>query len=74
MSVIDANTNAVVATIKVGNGPHGIVVSDDGRRVFVTNTFDSSVSEIDTATQKLIKTYDEVGERPNGITFRKAFD
>ena len=56
---------------ETGKGPHGVVVSNDGKRVFIANIVDSTVSVIDTATQKVIRNI-KVGEGPNGITFRGA--
>src|SRR5688572_28039766 len=35
VSVIDARTNEVVQTIPVGKGPHGILLSHDGKRLYV---------------------------------------
>lgn len=72
VSVIETtNNNSVVATIETGKGAHGVVVSDDGRRAFITNIEDDTVSVIDTATQKVINNL-KVGKGPNGITFRSA--
>lgn len=71
VSVIDTATNRVVATITTGRGAHGVVVSDDGAHVFITNIEDGTVSVIDVATQKVIDTI-KVGKGPNGITFRSA--
>lgn len=65
------NTLSEVATITTGKGAHGVVVSDDGKHAFVTNTENDSVSVIDTATQKVINTI-KVGKRSNSITFRSA--
>ena len=48
-----------------------VLVSNDGKRVFVSNIVDSTVSVIDTATQKVIRNY-KVGKGPNGITFKEA--
>lgn len=61
--------SSLVATIESGKGAHGVVVSDDGKRFFVTNIEDSTVSVIDTATQEVIDTI-KVGSGPNRITFR----
>ena len=47
------------------------MISDDGKRAFIANIVDDTVSVIDTATQKVIKNI-KVGEGPNGITFRGA--
>lgn len=68
-SVIDVAANRVVATVTTGKGAHGVVVSGDGRLVFVTNIADGTVSAIDTSTNKVVRTF-KVGAGPNGITFR----
>jgi YVTN family beta-propeller protein len=61
----------VIDTIRTGMGAHGVVVSDDGDFVFVTNIVDSTVSVIDTNRRLVVATY-SVGKGPNGITFRKG--
>lgn len=66
VSVIDAATGKVVATVPVATGPHGMAVTQDGRTVFVTGDGSSSMSVIDTASDKVVKTVD-VGKTPNGI-------
>ena len=71
VSVIDAGSNQVAATITVGKGAHGVVASSDGSRIFITCTFDDTVSVIDTATQKVVNTF-RVGDAPNGITYKSA--
>lgn len=37
VAVIDTTNNRVVATVPVGPGPNGMVVTPDGRRAYVTN-------------------------------------
>src|SRR6266853_1773062 len=66
VSVIDTGAGAVVATVSVVTGPHGMGVTPDGRRVFVSGDSSSGVSVIDTATDRVIKTI-EVGKTPHGI-------
>lgn len=56
----------VVATIVVGEGAHGVVVSEDGLTAYVSNIAAQSVSIVDTATRTVLATV-AVGERPNGI-------
>jgi YVTN family beta-propeller protein len=51
--------------------PLGVVVSDNGSRVFIANTFAGTVSTIDAATQRVIGTV-RVGSGPGGITYRPA--
>jgi S-layer protein (TIGR01567 family) len=55
VAVIDTVTNTVTTTIKIvsismGVGPSGLVVSPDGKNVYVTNTGNSNVYVIDTTT------------------------
>jgi YVTN family beta-propeller protein len=66
VSVVDTGTRAVVATIPVAQGPHGMAVSRDGRTVYVTGDGSSSLNIIDTATDRVVKTV-EVGKTPNGV-------
>ena len=70
-SVIEVATDKVVATVVTGRGAHGVVVSDDGSRAFIANTADGTVSEIDTATQRLVRSF-KVGDGSGSITFRGA--
>ena len=66
VSVIDLATNAVVATIPVGDQPMGVAVTPDATRAYVTNQRSNSVSVIDTATNAVVATV-PVGESPQGI-------
>ncbi len=68
VSVIDVTSGAVIKTIQTDAGAHGVVVSNDGAFVFVTNIVDNTVSEIAVATQSVVRTH-LVGKGPNGITF-----
>ncbi len=65
---IDVENTSVSATIQVGSGAHGVVVSNDGRFAFVTNLNDDSVSVIDIASKTVVATI-PVGDSPNGIGF-----
>ena len=66
--VIDISTAKVTNTITVGNKAHGVVVSKDGKTIYVTNSIDNTVSVIDAATQKVTRTV-SVGKGPNGISY-----
>ena len=66
VSVVDTGSGAVVTTIPVATGPHGMAVSGDGRFVYVTGDGSSSLSVIDTAVDRVAKTI-EVGPTPHGI-------
>lgn len=71
VSVIAADRDSVVATIPAGRGAHGVAVSADGRRVYIANTFGNSVTEIDVAAQRALRTI-PVGQGPGGISFRPS--
>lgn len=66
--VIDIPNAKVIETIDAGNKAHGVVVSNDGKSVYVTNSLDNTVSIIDVATQKVTATV-PVGKSPNGISY-----
>src|SRR6185369_1873741 len=66
VSVIDTATNRVVATVAVVAGPHGMGITPDGRRVFVSGDNASGVSVIDTASDQVIQVI-EVGKAPHGM-------
>lgn len=64
---IDLKKMKVTQIIKGGSAPHGVVVSRDGKFVYVTNLLSDDVSVIDTAKGKeIIKI--KVGKMPNGIS------
>jgi len=44
------------AVITVGGGPEGVAISPDGRKAYVANKVDSTVSVINTATDQVITT------------------
>lgn len=64
---IDIGRKVVDQTIMAGSAPHGIVVSADGTRAYVTNLLSDDVSIIDTNTNKEISKI-PVGDMPNGIS------
>jgi YVTN family beta-propeller protein len=66
VSAIDTAAGAVVATMPVAKGPHGMAITQDGRTVYVSGDGSSSVDVIDTATDKVVKTIN-VGKAPNGV-------
>ncbi len=68
VSKVDLKTRSVVATITVGKGAHGVVTSNDGKLVYVTNMFDNTVSVIDNGKNEVVATV-PVGKTPNGITW-----
>ena len=46
--IIDGIPIIVVKTINVGNRPAGVVVSNNGKRVYITNPESKDISVIDT--------------------------
>ena len=48
--VLNAKEGVVLRRIRVGHIPRSVAVSPDGRRVFVTNSWDDTVSVIDATT------------------------
>ncbi len=67
VSVINLESFEVVKTVETGPGAHGVVVARDGRYVYVTNIYASSVSVIEVKDLKLGGTI-PVGRGPNGIS------
>lgn len=66
VSIVDTQSAAVVGTIAVGAGPHGMAASPDGRNVFVSLDGDSAVAVVDTATERMTGRV-EVGRAPHGL-------
>ncbi|HLK63435.1 MAG TPA: hypothetical protein VKU19_08345 [Bryobacteraceae bacterium] len=53
---LSASANYVSARIPVGRAPKGLALSPDGRRLYVANRNDDTVSVIDTATHRVTAT------------------
>lgn len=64
---IDVQNREIVQRIQVGVAPHGVVVSHDGKRAYITNLLSDDISVIDTTTNKET-TKINVGKMPNGIS------
>jgi YVTN family beta-propeller protein len=67
VAVVDTVSKGVAATIPVPVGPHGLVITPDGMKVYVSSDGDATVSVINTATNQITKTID-VGPTPHGLT------
>ncbi|MGH7771716.1 MAG: cytochrome D1 domain-containing protein [Candidatus Binatia bacterium] len=69
VSVVDADAMREVAFIPTGRGAHGLYVSRDTRFLYVTNRLAGSISVIDFATRKVVRTW-EIGGSPDmgGVT------
>src|SRR5262245_25680148 len=74
LAFIDPASGKIAATGPVGEGPHEVEVSTDGRLAFVSNyggrTSGNTLSVIDIPARKELKRVD-LGElrRPHGLTF-----
>ncbi len=66
LDVVSVPTNSLVAAIPVGIAPIWSVVTPDGARLYVSNTFSNTVSVIDTATNTVIATV-PVGTAPQTL-------
>ena len=58
----------LIETIRVGRGPHGLRPSPDGRWLVVANVADTTLSLIDTSTNKVVSDI-EVGKSPAQVAF-----
>jgi YVTN family beta-propeller protein len=74
VTVVDTATNAVVATVTVGNQPLAAAVHPAGNRAYVTNQVPAgTVSVIDTAINGVVATV-TVGARPSGAAVKSPGD
>lgn len=64
---IDLQEMKVAQTIESGSAPHGVVISKDGKFVYVTNSLSNNLSIIDADTDKVIDKIN-VGRMPNGVS------
>ncbi|HEV7384230.1 MAG TPA: cytochrome D1 domain-containing protein, partial [Phenylobacterium sp.] len=62
----DAKTGAIKKRVRVGVSPYELALTPDGKRLFVSNWGDKSVSVVDVASQKVVKTI-PVGFNPNDM-------
>jgi YVTN family beta-propeller protein len=74
VKVLDRNTDAITGTIPVGDHPNDIAESPDGRRLFVANANQNTVSVIDLMKKQVIETLSSAlfpdarpGSTPNSV-------
>ena len=60
---LSASANYVVARIPVGHNPRGLALSADGRKLFVANRLEDTISVIDTRTNRLASTIELAGPK-----------
>ncbi|HEX9246051.1 MAG TPA: cytochrome D1 domain-containing protein [bacterium] len=70
VGVLDTATGRILHTIKVPAGPEAVIVTPDGRRVYVSSEDATQLSVIDTTTDKVIKTLD-LGRTPEGMALSR---
>ncbi|GAB4372411.1 MAG: hypothetical protein Kow00128_21120 [Deltaproteobacteria bacterium] len=58
-----ASPGPIPSIIDVGDNPHGLALTPDGGKLYVTNMSDGTVSVVDTATRQVVKTV-QVGAGP----------
>jgi len=46
LQVVDTSTFTIIKTIPLGNTPEDVLVSQDGRLIYVTNGFDGSITQV----------------------------
>ena len=69
MSVIDINSNEVIASITLGKGTVNPTFSVDGKQVFVSHTGSDTVSVIDVASNHVVSTVRIGASKPSGLAF-----
>ncbi len=55
---LSASADYVSARIPVGHNPRGVLISQDGKRLYIANRLDDNISVIDTATDRVAATID----------------
>ena len=60
---LSASAEYVSSRIPVGHNPRGIALSPDGKRLYVANRLDDTISVIDTNAEKVISTLDLGGPK-----------
>ena len=60
---LSASANYVMARMAVGKNPRGVAMSPDGKRLYIANRMDDTLSVIDTATNKSVGTVDLGGSK-----------
>ena len=77
LAIVDPATGRVLGTVPVGEGPHELAVSTDGKTAFASNYGTGSapghtISMIDLASQKEVRRIDVAPlSRPHGLAFSR---
>ena len=68
---LSASANYVISRIPVGRNPKGLVLSSDGRRLYVANRLDDSIAVIDTSSDVIVSSID-LGGRKDMTSLRRG--
>ena len=60
---LSASAEYVLARIPVGHNPRGVLLSPDGKRLYVANRLDDNIAVIDTSKEKVVSTIDLGGPK-----------
>jgi YVTN family beta-propeller protein len=71
VSVVDAATDSILASVEVGARPWGIALTPDGSKLYSGNGPSNDVTVLDTKTMQVIKKI-PAGELPWGVAIGKA--
>ena len=69
VTVINGDTNAVLATIAIGKRPRGLKVSPDGSKLYVASGRSHAISVVDIASKKMV-TEIPTGKLPWGVVIQ----
>ena len=73
VTVFDARTRLLLATIPVGAAPVGIQMTPDGKRAYVANTNADLVTVFDVPARKVLATF-TTGNEPDGMAPVRLID
>ena len=71
---LSAQPARVLADIPVGTEPYGLALTPNGSKLYVSNARSNSVSVIDTRTNRVIRTINNVGFEPRGLAITNDLD
>src|SRR5271157_3323387 len=68
--IVDPASLAIVARVPVGNDPHEVAVSDDGKTAYISNYGGATIAVVDLTAQKPLAPIDLGALRaPHGLVF-----
>lgn len=70
--VREPTLSPIVGTIRVGEAPRNLLIDNEGRKLYIVNRGDNTVSVVDKTTRRQIKVI-PIGKKPYGITMFPQF-